>query len=184
MRNADVQVVMLATNSLYATQFVQQAESQGFRPKYVTSDWWGGYSDTYAQNMPNAYEGTIAVTTTRTGEFRTDAPEPAVDADCRQSWEKATKKKLDRTTIAYNSTLRACALTRLFAAGVAAAGTELTRERFSAGMQSLGDVPLPTFGGGSFRRGKPDAADQVRITQWQAGCKCYVPATPFRVGRY
>jgi ABC-type branched-subunit amino acid transport system substrate-binding protein len=175
-RNARVDAVLLATNSLYATQFVQQGESQGFRPGYYTSDWWGGYSDTYAQNMPGAYDGAIAITTTRNGEVRAGTPEAREDADCRETWEQATGKKLDRSTIAYNSTLRACALTRLVARGAAAAGADLTRDRFSAGMQGLGEVPLPTFHGGSFAQGKFDAADFVRPLRWRADCTCHVPA--------
>lgn len=179
MKSAGVDAVVLLTQSLYATQFVQQGADQGFVPAYYVGDWWGGYSDTFAQNMPEAFDGALAVTTSRNGEHRVGLPEPAPERRCREIFEQETGEKLPRGSLEYFSNVRACAQLQVLAAGVSAAGINPTRAATSAGIQRLGTVALAHFGGGSFAPGKFDAADLVRATEWHFDCKCYVPINDF-----
>lgn len=180
MENDEVDAVIIVTQSLYASQFVSQAENRGFVPTYFTGDWWGGYSDTFAQNMTEAYEGAIAITTSRNGEWRKNFPEPAPEKRCREIYEKQTGTKLERGSLTYLSDVRQCAQLDVFVAAARTAGANLTSARTSVGVQHLGSFPLAHFGGGSFAPGKYDAADLVRTTQWQFACKCYLPVDNFR----
>ena len=183
MRRANVDLVLMATGNLTGTQFVQNADSQGYRPKYVVADWFNGYSDTYVQNMPDSFDGTL-ITTNRTGEFRTDRPEPETEKRCRSIYERRSGEKLDRSTIAYNSTLRLCTLLDVFVRGANAATVNLTRGSLSSGLQGLGQLSLSSFGGGSYRPGKFDAADLIRTARFDPECNCWVPADDFRSPRY
>ena len=180
MDNANVDAVLVLTQSLFATQFVTQAENRNYVPKYFVGDWWGGYSDTYGQNMTEAFEGALAITTSRNGEWRKNYPEPAPEKRCREIYEKQTGTKLERGTLTYNSDVRQCAQLDVFVAAARSLGANLTRTRTSVAVQRLGTLALPHFGGGSFAPGKFDAADLVRTTRWQFACKCYLPVDNFR----
>ena len=55
---------------------------------------------------------------------------------------------------------------------------------FEEHIQSIGAMPLATFGGGSYRTGKLDATDLVRTARFNAACNCWVPADEFRPPTY
>ena len=179
MRRANVDLILMATGNIISTQFVQSADRQGYRPAYYATDWFNGYSDTYVQNMPDEFNGTL-ITTNRTGEFRVNLPEPDRERECREEYERRTGGKLDRTTIEYNSTVRLCTILDVFVRGAILAGDELSAATLSRGVQSIGELPLATFGGGSYREGKFDGADLIRSARFDGGCNCWVPADQFR----
>lgn len=179
MRTAGVQVVLLLASPLFGTQFVEQADSQQWKPVYAGSDWDVWYTDTGAQNMPASFDGAYSVVTVRTGEWRTGTPEPAPAARCRQIFEQMTKTKApDRGTDFYGSIMQICDAYLLFA-GVARAAPALDQASFMAAAQRLGHVDEAAWGGGSLGPGKFDLNDATRIIRWHADCKCWKPATPF-----
>ena len=189
MRSKQVDVVLLPAMSTYATQFVQAAEGQGWSPAWYVTDFGNLTSQAIAADMPAGFEGALATTVTRTGEERVDAPEPKVDADCRALYEKATGEPLPRMedgdyNNTYGTTLYSCGMVRLVELAAKAAGAQLTKPAFSGAMQRLGPVPLPRFGGGSFRPGKFDAADLVRTLRWHGDCTCWKAAGPFHPSRF
>jgi ABC-type branched-subunit amino acid transport system substrate-binding protein len=179
MRREGVDLVFLFTGNYVSNQFVQHADGQGWRPAYVATDWNNAYSDTYVQNMPPSFDGSL-ITTNRTGEFRRNLPEPETEAACRKTVEERTGEKLDRSTVQYNSTVRLCTLLDVFVRGATAAGADLTRPALSEGIHGIGPMPLATFGGGSFRPGKPDAGDLIRTARFDSECRCWIPADGFR----
>ena len=183
MRSKGVDLIFLNTNVVFDTQFVQQADSQGYRPLYALSDAEDNISDFFLSNMPSSFQA-VGITANRTGEQRVGTPEPALDAECRGVVEKATGKQLARGTAGYEVAMSGCNQIRLLVRGATAAGIELTRTRFSAGMQSLGAFPQAYAGGGSFGSGKFDAADYIRTVRSDMECKCWKPADGFRRSRF
>jgi ABC-type branched-subunit amino acid transport system substrate-binding protein len=179
MRAAGVDLIFLETNVVFDTQFVQQADSQGYRPLYALSDSDDNVSDFFLSNMPGTFEG-IGISANRTGEQRTGAPESPIDADCRRVVEKSAHKTLERGSAGYETAMSACNEVRLFVRGARAAGAVLTRPRFSAGMQGVGPFPQAYTFGGSFRSGKFDAADYSRPLHADMGCRCWKPAGDFQ----
>jgi ABC-type branched-subunit amino acid transport system substrate-binding protein len=179
MRASGADLVFLETNVIYDTQFVQQADSQGYRPLYALSDSDDNVSDSFLSNMPSSFHA-IGVTISRTGEQRVGAPETPTDADCRRVVETAAKKTLDRGSAGYEAAMNACNMIRLFVRGARAAGVGLTRASFSGGMQGIGSFPEAYTAGGSFRTGKFDAADLTRPLQADMGCKCWEPSGAFQ----
>ena len=176
MRSAGVDSVMLISNLIYATQFVQNASSQAYYPKYYTTDYSAGSSDTYVAAMPDAFAGALSISSTRGYEVRVGVPEPALDASCRETWEKQTATKAPaRGSNGYSGLVQFCNMVRLFEASARAAGPNLTRRGFSKGMQGLGHVPLADFGDGNFAPGKLDAVDSMGTLQYYSDCKCWKP---------
>jgi ABC-type branched-subunit amino acid transport system substrate-binding protein len=179
MRASGADLVFLETNVVYDTQFVQQADSQGYRPLYALSDSDDNISDFFASNMPASFRA-VGISANRTGEQRVNLPESPTDAHCRGVVEKATHTSLARGSASYETAMGACNLVREFVRGARAVGVNLTRGGFSASMQAIGSFPQAYAAGGSFRSGKFDAADLVRPLQADMGCKCWMPSGGFQ----
>ncbi len=196
---AGVQAVFLATNALFAPQFVRDVDTQpGCTPSYLTSDFdFEMAGDTFlngASSMPASYfRKALAVTSSRVGEGRVGYPEPAGDARCRSLFEKASGTKLDRNSTAdanYTNVLAACGLVQAFVAGLQAAGVNPTQETFARGLAGIGSFPNPGFGASSFSGGRTDGPTEVRISQAFRDCgdgsgkACWKPREAFRRSAY
>lgn len=185
MRSKGVQGVVLAVNLAYATMWVQQADSQQYRPQYYTSDYASAATDVGAQQMPNSYDGAIGVTSYRTGEHRVSAPEPPLDTRCRATYERRSGRQVARGASDYSSMLHSCGLVTTLAAGLNAGGATLTRAAFVDGLRRRPPFEIPFVGGtASFGPTKSDAVDHARPMQWSAECRCWMPTGPFRPTRF
>ncbi|GAC1311877.1 MAG: hypothetical protein NVSMB12_00890 [Acidimicrobiales bacterium] len=177
-RAAGVNYVLLMTNSLYASQFVQDAEPVGF-PAYAESDFdYEMAGDSFLSQMPSDYfRHAVSVTSSRVGEYRVSLPEPAADHDCATVYGGGIATA--RADANYLNALAACDLVRLFTTGFTRAGVNPTRQTFAKAIQALGRVDLAGVGPSSFGPSKTDAPDAVRIDQAFADCKCWKPQTGF-----
>ena len=185
MRTAGAEIVLLAVSTLHSTQFVQQADSQGYRPRYSVTDWASMANDVSNNQMPPSYDGAIGITVYRTGEDKVGMGETPEMKECRSIYEKGTGRRLD----AYGSnehgiTNAHCTLVKIFEAGAKAAGPALTRAALSRGIQSVGTVPMTMWGGGGYRPGKFGAADLIREMRWKGACRCWHAAGPFQPSRF
>jgi hypothetical protein len=140
-------------------------------------------NDISVQAMPDSFEA-VGVTVNRTGEWRVNLPEPAVDAACRKTYAAATGMDPARSDSAYAAVGLACGLVDVVARSARSAGTQLTRAKYVAGMQHLGSVPFPYFGSFSFRPGKLDGADAIRTQRYDPSCNCWLPQGNFVDPRY
>lgn len=184
MKSANVDFIMLTTGLIVANVFAQQADSQRYYPKYLTSDFASGGADIYTIGMPASFAGSITYTALRTGEARAGMAEPAQDARCRKQFEKATGKRLDRTATEYYLTVTACGILDQFVRGMVGAGVNPTRRGLSDALQAIGSFDVPFSGAGSWARGKFDAPDVVRAGTWKSDCRCWVPVGPFTRTQY
>lgn len=180
MRAAGVDVVLPVSGLIVATVFAQEADAQRYRPRYYLSDFASGATDVYTAAMPDSFEGSIGYTAFRTGEAAAGLPEPPADAACRETYERAARRTLDPTTLAYYYTVSYCGIMRLFEQGMLAAGVNPTRAGLSAALQDLGTFQLAFGSTGSFGPGKFDAPDTVRRVTWRANCRCWLPIDEFR----
>lgn len=189
MRSNGVTAVMLGADFLSGQSFVQQSDSQGYRPFYAAADPWGYSTDYIVESMPASFEGSMTVTAMRTYDHRVGVPEPAIDAACAKTFEDGTGIDLDRTNdpdALYVGTLFACGIVQRFERAATAAGPELTRAGLVRAIGAQGTVELPFAGGlGTYRPDKLDGADHYRAQRWQADCRCWQPIVPaFSKGRY
>jgi ABC-type branched-subunit amino acid transport system substrate-binding protein len=173
-RAAGAEAVLLLPNRIYATQFVQQADSQGWRPRWSTSVWGSLQVDTCCENMPNSFDGALGVNTS----YNPEEPEAAPSRACREFHDRATGTQLGgRTTNEYSLTMQWCDTIGIFERAATAAGPELTRASYHAAIEGLGDLgALAGFPGGRLQPGKVDLGDLIRLQRWQADCRCWRPA--------
>ncbi|MBW3613784.1 MAG: ABC transporter substrate-binding protein [Actinobacteria bacterium] len=177
-QQAGVKQVFLMTNTLYAQQFVSQAERRGFLPDYAVSDFdYASAGNGFLTDMPASfYRRGLMVTSTRVGDGQ---PTDPVDAACNEVASAVEKRKLAPPDKLFYNYMASCGLVRLFAQGVSGAGTNPTRRGFSEALQRLGSFPNPGFAASSLAPGKFAATDQIRLVQAEAGCKCWRPAGDF-----
>lgn len=183
MQAHGVDAVFLLPDFIIGTEFVQSADKAAYAPLYYASDFESETNDTSVQSMPSTFQA-VGVTVNRTGEWRVNMPEPAVDAGCRKTYAAATGTNPQRSDNVYAAVGLACGLIDVLARGARAGTAQLTRVKFIAGLQSIGSIGFPYFGSFSFRPAKYDGADAIRILKYDSTCKCWLPQGPFVDPRY
>ena len=185
-RSAGTDLVLFLVNPLYVQQFAQQAESQGWTPRYGFSDWANGTADG-ANDMPASLDGALGVTGAIPGGGTKDFTgfdEPAAAVACRENYERRTGEKLPARGSGdnkYSITLLACDDLRLLQAIADIAGPGFDRDRFVAAVERVGTIDgLASTPAGSFGPGKRDFRDFARLQVWDADCDCFHPQGPFR----
>ncbi|MEY2430284.1 MAG: hypothetical protein QOC92_9 [Acidimicrobiaceae bacterium] len=183
MRTKNVDAVFVLTDFILGTQFVQQADRSAYQPLYFASDFGPMSNDIAVMAMPASFQA-VAVTTARTGEWRIGAPEPAVDAACREIYARGTGTDPQRSDNAYSAMDSACGLIDLLVRGTTASGPELTRAKYVDGLQQIGRIAYPLYGGFSYGPGKVDGADAIRTMVYDSSCTCWMPQGDFVEPRY
>jgi ABC-type branched-subunit amino acid transport system substrate-binding protein len=178
MRAAGVDTIIFAGSFLNATPWVQTAEQQQWRPRYLVSEFGGMTSDFEVQAMPQSFHGALAMTSQRFGEWRENVPEEPREASCRELYEKATGEQVPRnkgeeSNGAYPVVQFGCGMLKVFEAAAAAAGPELTRDSYGQALQQLGPTESAFYFPGAFGPGKTDLSDMVRFNQFDFGCRCW-----------
>lgn len=189
MQSNGVELVIFGADFISGASFVQQAESQLYRPGYAAADPWGWSTDFTVSTMPASFEGAVTVTAMRTYDARVGVAEPAPDAACREIYERRTGTKLDRANdpnALYVATMWACGVVQRFEMAASRVGVDLTRGALAHAVTGLGTVAVPYAGGpGTFGPGKLDGVNHYRPQRWKADCKCWVPlVAEFTPGRY
>ena len=184
MRQSGAEVVFLLAGSTSSTGFVQAADAQAYRPRYVATDWGAMFNATGHANMPASHDGTLVVTNAREAEWRVNRPEPALSKECTATYERVSGTKLAaRGTNEHSLTGIYCDLIRMFVAAMRAGGAGVTKEQFPAAMGRVGTLPFASWGDAIFSPGKTDGGDFVLLTRWRADCKCLHPVGDFRRGK-
>lgn len=189
MQAAGVDTIFFAVYFVYATTWVQQASNRQYFPQYLQSDFANGTSDGAAtRSMPSSYHGTIAVTSTRVGEHRVGRPTDPDSQACIDRWNTITGTPVEPQSGDEAIMLGACGSVDTFAAAGRAAGANLTRERLRDGFTGLGEVRFPLLAPFTWRPGKTDGGDRIRLVQWHfefqgEECKCWIPVDEFRPAR-
>jgi ABC-type branched-subunit amino acid transport system substrate-binding protein len=178
MQSAGVDTVFLSTNFVLALQWVQSAEQQNYRPRYMVSDVGALTAEGLVRNMGSSFDNAYAFT-----GHTSVLPEGPEDGACRKTFNTGTGNRY----AAGNESpgLRAfCGMIKEFAAGARAAGPNLTRPAFARAVQGLGSLSLPAVLRGSFTSGKTDFGDWQRPMRWALSCRCYRDAGPAQRNRY
>ena len=188
MQSAGVDTIFFAVYFVYATTWVQQASNRQYFPQYLQSDFANGTSDGATDNMPSSYNGAIGVTSTRGGEHRIGRPRDPESQACIDRWNAITGAPVEPQSGDEAIMLGACGSVDTFAAAGRSAGADLTRERLRDGFTSLGEVRFPLMAPFTWRPGKTDGGDQVRLVQWHfefqgEECKCWIPVDEFHPAR-
>lgn len=174
-QSAGVEQVFLMTNTLYAQQFVSQAERQQFLPHYAVSDFdYASAGHGFLSDMPASfYKRGLMVTSSRVGDAAAVQPS---DVACTQVASAVEKRPLAPPDKLFYNYLAPCGLVRVVEQGLLRAGPNPTRRTFSDGLRTLGRFENTGFAASSFGLDKFGAPDEVRLVQAERGCKCWKPA--------
>ncbi len=177
-----INTVFVLAGVLTATQFVNQADGQGYHPAFHLTDWANNNSDFTVQNMPRSFEGNLATTFIRGNGNKTQfdkTPQPAAQA-CRKAYDQYSGRKLAAPgTAEYGATTQNCDSILVFEKAAKAAGPQLTRSSVTQVVPKLGSFPVANWGGGSFRDGKYDFSELIRFQVFRSACSCWDLAGPF-----
>jgi hypothetical protein len=183
MQAHGVDTVFLLTDFIIGSGFVQAADKGAYHPLYLASDFESMTNDTALSSMPSSFQA-VGVTASRIGEWRVGLPEPAVDAACRQVYSAATGQNPQRSENAYGGMDLACGEVDLLVRATTTAGPDLTRDKFVNGLEQIGSIDYPFFGGFSYGPGKFDGGDAIRTLAYDDSCKCWMPQGDFVPPRY
>ena len=181
-QSAGVNLVMFVAGGTSAINFMTFAESQGYRPKYIDTDYGEHTTDAAASALPpNQYAGTPAMTTTRVGEVAARLALPSETTDCVDDYERYTGGEAgprSPESAEYNSILISCDLADVMVRGLAAAGRRADPGTLIGGLESVRNMPLAVHGNLSYGPDKHWGVDQQRSAQWLRECGCWVARSP------
>lgn len=162
--------------------FTQQAEAQGYEPRYIDSDFMYGTTDANTANAnANQYAGTLAISGRRGGEQAAGLPLTREQQWCKQAYEEHTGVAInDRNSFRFQMAMHSCDSANTVRAAIERAGPGLTNASFIAGLESLKDVPLARSADLTFGPSKHHGADRFRTLEWQASCRCWKALSDFR----
>jgi ABC-type branched-subunit amino acid transport system substrate-binding protein len=154
--------------------FTNAAAGQGYKPRYLDTDHNYGTTDS-ATTRYNAeqYEGTLAFTGRRGGEFQAGMPRTAEQQRCVEIYKAHTGEDLEDDTFKFQMAMHSCDSANAILTGLQRAGSNLTRDSFVAALETIKDQPLARSGNATFGPGKHHGADAYRTLQWQSACRCY-----------
>ena len=158
------------------------AESQGYRPLYLSTDYGEQTADVSGKTLPaEQYDGTLAMTMKRAGEIAAGMVNAEAEA-CLSNYERYSGADIERRapeTGEYASILRTCDLLSLVLAGLHGAAGDLTRQNYVAALENAGDFTPAGVAPGSFGPNDHSLVDHYRAIQWDAGCPCWRAVSDF-----
>lgn len=180
-RLAGVTHVLVVSNFAAAQIFMTTAASQGYAPKYSTSDWFLNTSDATAANFPPAqFDGAVGIASL--GSMLQASGKPPYDGwqECSQIAVDAGLAPIPPGQAGSAELLSLCDNFRLFVDALARAGPNPTRASWRAAVAGLGQRTSAVFGPSRFGPGKLTGSDAVHTVSWQRGCRCWRSVSGFR----
>ena len=175
-----VDTAILLVTALSKTNFFNQAQSQGYRPRYLENDLASSTTDTATGTYPkDHFDGTPAFTGLRFGELNSGLPEPKEAQWCRAAIKRHTSRDIPRRgrDAEYIAANRACDEVLTILHGLEQAGPDLTRARFIRGVETIRDRPAGIHGNLTFGPGRHDGTASWRRIEWTKGCSCWKVAS-------
>ena len=170
-RQDGVSHVFFAASAANGQSYVRNADSVGFVPTYLASDFGAVTNTTSEDGWSEGFDGTVAITSDRLGEINSGISHPLI-APCQAWYEEAGVAPPEADG---DPAFFFCTLFRLFQATGNAAGPNLTRTSLvTEGLPRVGRFESTTSGDAIFDRpGKVTGGDYIRAMQWHADCACW-----------
>jgi ABC-type branched-subunit amino acid transport system substrate-binding protein len=173
--------VLIVSNFVAGQIFTSTAASQGYHPKYSTSDWFLNSSDQTDKNFdPSEFDGAIGIASLGTMLVQSGKPPYPGWETCSKIATDAGLPGIRPDDPASTEILTLCDNFILLLDALKRAGPNPTRAGWRAAVQQLGQHTSTIFGRSFFAPGKFTGSDFVHTIQWQAGCKCWKSISDFR----
>jgi hypothetical protein len=178
-KTAGVDTMLIAAQSFFGPLFSREADAQQYRPEYYVTDLGNNTADGLAL-YPASADGLIALSGLRRHEERAGHPEPAMDAACRDSYNRASGQSVGRGGDTSDQVIMTCAVVRVFADAASRSGAQLTRSRFGGAFGQLGRFETPFMMPANFGGNRLDGLESVHTLVWHADCSCFSPVGDYR----
>lgn len=177
-----VDLAILMVSTLPASNFMENAESQLYRPTYIDNDYGDHTADAASSTFNEAqYAGTLAMTQTRTGEIRAGGLSPKAEA-CLSNYERYSGNDIPRESpesAELANILQVCDDAEPVHHGLQEAGRRLTPTSFVRAVETLGERTGAGHGAFSFSQDKRQGTDVQRTIQWVGECGCWEAVSNF-----
>jgi ABC-type branched-subunit amino acid transport system substrate-binding protein len=173
--------VLIVSNFAAAQIFMTTAKSQGYAPKYATSDWFLNTADATTNGFPpDQFDGAIGIASV--GAMLSRSGKAPYDG-----WQLCSKIGVDAglapllpDDAASGELLGLCDNFMLFVDALRGAGPNPTRATWRAAVTRLGNRTSLVFGPSRFGPDKLSGSDFVHTITWQRGCRCWKSVSDFR----
>jgi ABC-type branched-subunit amino acid transport system substrate-binding protein len=176
---ANVDTILIAAQSFFGPLFSREADAQQYRPKYSVTDLGNNTADGLSL-YPTSAEGLIALSGLRRHEERARRPEPAIDAACRDAYNRGSGQSVARGGDTSDQVIMTCAVVRVFTAAAERAGVQITRGRFGGAFGVLGRFETPFMMPANFGGNRLDGLEAIHTLVWRADCSCFSPVDDYR----
>jgi len=169
---ANVSHVLLLSSETNDQNYVRIANGQRFTPQYLVTDYGSNTSGSGTTNWGSAFDGAVAITTTRVGELSSgihNAQEVSCDKILRAHGVNGIQSENKDT-----SAMQYCDLFRIVVQALENSGANPTQTGFLQGLSTMGLYRTVQVGDGNFNRaGKLTGGDYVRSLVYRGGCGCW-----------
>jgi hypothetical protein len=172
----EVDTAILVVSAIAKTNFFNQAQAQGYKPRYLENDTGFSTTDTATGTYPpEHFNGTPAFTGMRFGENNSGHAEPPEAAWCRAAIKKQTGNDIPRDgrDAEYIAANQACDEILVVLTGLEQAGPTLTRQRFIAGVETIKNRRAGIHSNLTFSPQRHDGGGTWRRIDWTSACRCW-----------
>jgi hypothetical protein len=182
-RANQVEVAILLVSPIAKTNFMTQANTQGYRPTYLENDLASSTTTTATSTYPaQHFDGSRGFTGLRFGEAAAGLAEPAPARWCREAVGRHSGRVLDREAreAEFIASNRACDAFTILLDGLASAGPDLSANRFLGALSGLERREMGIHGDIGYQPGRQHGTETWRELVWRAGCTCWVAEGRFQ----
>jgi len=172
----DVDLALLFVSAINQTNFMQQAESQLYRPTYLVTDIISSTNDVATSTYPVAqYDGTYGLTNLRYGEESAGLPKSPEAAACEDNYEAYSGKKIDYQSrpAEWLMLLSGCDEGEVVLQAFERAGRDLNLQTFLDAIYQTTELELGLHSPVTLRRDLLGGTSAMRTVQWHGDCQCF-----------
>lgn len=175
MRQAGVSQMFFAVLFPSAQSFIQQAEAQGFKPKYHVSDFWALNTDFSAKNFPAAaFDRTRSISFSHSGEEPARVPYSDPVKRCGKILTDAGLPGITNQMGTDAEIIVLCDSFTLWAEAAQRAPVNLTRADWVRSLSTLGPYATAYAERAVYAPGKFNGGDSYALLEWRKECSCWV----------
>jgi ABC-type branched-subunit amino acid transport system substrate-binding protein len=174
MRQAGVTQMFFAVLFPSAQSFIQQAEAQGFKPKYHVSDFWALNTDFSAKNFPAAaFDGTKSISFSHSGEEPAGVPYSEPVKRCGKQLTDAGLPGITNQMGTDAEVIVLCDAFTLWAEAANRAPVNLTRADWTQSLATFGPYRTAYAERALYAPGKFNGGDSYSLIEWRKSCSCW-----------
>lgn len=176
LKAAGADVVILNVSIASRLGFWNFADSQGYKPTYIDSDYiWNTDDSVSVPALASQFDGTLGFTAYTNGASGAkEYPEPL--RTCLDVGARAAGRPINENYNEWRYLTSACDLVHTLMLALEHAGEGLDASSFIEGVEAIHEVPMARHELVDFSSDRHEGSATYRTVQWTASCTCWMPA--------